>query len=81
MKHYLVILDWATHNDAGEETLGIKHTFEEAKEIFNQRLPEEIQFAEDNGYIIGTNDETEFEAYEDGYYAAEHTLLYIKEVE
>lgn len=81
MKHYVVILDWATEDDSDVQILGVAHTLDDAKEIFNKRISEEIQFAEDNGYIIGTNDETEFEAFEDGYYAAEHTLLYIEEVE
>lgn len=38
-------------------------------------------FAEEHNYKIETNTDTEFEAYEDGFYSDEHTHLWIEEVE
>lgn len=80
MKHYVVMFDWATDGNSGNEILGVGHTPEEAKSLLGQRLVQEIMFAEEHNYKVETNNDSEFEADEDGFYASEHTHLYIKEV-
>lgn len=81
MKHYVVVLDWAKDYEGSVEILGVKHTLEEAKEVFNARLVEERKFVENNGYDIDIDTETTFDAGEMGYWAREHITLYIQEVE
>lgn len=81
MKHYVVMFDWATDEDSNTEILGVVHTLEEAKSILNGPLAQEKRFAEDFDYKIETNTDTEFVAYEDGFYSGEHTHLWIEEVE
>ena len=80
MKHYVIILDWAANDECGVEILGVGDTYDEAKEIFNQHLAEEKQFAENNGYDIETDTENEFDAGVMGSWNTDHTTLYIKEV-
>lgn len=80
MKHYVVILDWAANDAEGVNILGVTHTFDDAKEIFNQHIEEEKQLAEDYGYDIETDDEAEFDAGIMGSWYTDHTTLYIKEV-
>lgn len=80
MKHYVVALDWAANDERGVEILGVGDTYEEAKEIFNKHIVEERQNAEDEGYEIVTDTESEFDAGVMGYWNEDHATLYIKEV-
>ena len=80
MKYYVVILDWAHDDERGVEILGVGDTYDEAKEIFANRIDEEKQFAEEHEYGIHVDMEREFEAGILGYWNEEHTVLYIKEV-
>lgn len=81
MKHYVVMLDLATNDDFHSEVIGVGHTLDEAKSILNGPLAQEKRFAEEFDYKIETNTDTEFVAYEDGFYSGEHTHLWIEEVE
>jgi hypothetical protein len=80
MKHFVVINDWSNDYENGITILGVVHTLEEAKEIFNNNIDEEKKLARENEYEIYTDCETELDAGENGYYAREHTRLYIQEV-
>lgn len=79
MTHYVILLDWATDSssECGIDVVAVTHTLDEAKSIFSERVSDEKQHAFDNGYEIYTDTETEFDAGEDGFYAAEHAHLYI----
>ena len=79
MEHYVVILDWATNDAESVEILGVCHTFEEAEELYKTHLDYERKLAEERGYKVD-EDFSSFEAYEEGYYMAEHTHLYIQGV-
>ena len=79
MEHYVVILDWATNDAESVEILGVFHTFEEAEKLYKSHLDYEHQLAAENGYVV-EEDFNSFEAYAEGYYAAEHTKLYIQGV-
>ena len=81
MKHYVVVLDWATNDEENVEILGVEHTFEEAEVLFNDAILDERKLAEEKGYIITEDFKGCFVAQEEGYYSAEHTRLFIMEVE
>ena len=83
MNHYVVMNHWSNADccEFDQVTIvGIAHSLEEAKEIFNKQLVEEREIAEENGWEILEDCETEFEAGEDGAYTENHTRLYIQEV-
>lgn len=80
MKHYVVVLDWATEDDSAVDILGVKHTIDEAKEIFNLYLAEERLLAEENGYTIDEDNAMMFDAGEMGYWRDNHITLYIQGV-
>jgi hypothetical protein len=78
MNHFVIVNDWANEYEIGTTILGVVHSMEEAKEIFNESLVEEKQYAEENGFTIYDDCETVFDAGEDGYYVSNHTNLYIQ---
>lgn len=78
MKHYVVVNDWANEYENGSTILGVAHSLEEAKEIFNQNIGDERQYAEEHEFTIYDDCETVFDAGEDGYYISNHTNLYIQ---
>ena len=83
MKHYVVVYNYAIDSicETGLEIIAVKHTLEEAKEIFAERVVEERKYAKENGWEIICDDDTEFDAGEEGNYNAEHSCLFIKEVD
>jgi hypothetical protein len=80
MKHYVIVNDWANEYNSGITILGVAHSLEEAKEIFNKSLVDEKACAEIDGFTIYDDCETVFDAGEDGYYTINHTKLYIQVV-
>jgi hypothetical protein len=78
MKHYVVVNDWVNEYESGTSILGVAHSLEEAKEIFNNSLAEEKHYAEEYGWEIYDDCETVFDAGKDGYYISNHTNLYIQ---
>ena len=78
MKHYVIINDWANDYESGVTILGVAHSLEEAKEIFNKGLADEKACAEEYGFTICDDCETVFDAGEGGFYARNHTKLYIQ---
>ncbi len=80
MEHFVVINDWSNEYEGGVTVLGVTHTLDEAKEFFNNFVGGEKNYAEENGFEIYTDNETDFDAGEKGYYAREHTRVYIQKV-
>lgn len=80
MQHFIVLVDWALDGDEEVIIVGVTHTLEEAKELFNKQVVKEKEFAKNNYWTIVTDDDDLFEAYPKGYYATEHTRLYIQGV-
>ena len=80
MTHYVVVLDWAANDAEGVEIIAVKHTPEEAKQIFDEQLVNEMKLAKENGWHIEVNSNQCFEAYEEGWYATAHSALYVEEV-
>ena len=78
--HYVIVLDWAENDAEGVDIIAVKHTIEEAKEVFNEKLAEEKAYAIEREYEIYDETDTSFDAGESGYYAASHTTLYIQGV-
>ena len=80
MEHFIVINSWSNDYECEVTILGVTHSLEKAKEIFNANVVDEKNRAEEQGYKIYTDCETDFDAGEDGYYAREHTRVYIQKV-
>lgn len=80
MKHYVVINDWANEYESGTTILGVAHSLEEAKEIFNEFIEDEKEYARRNEFTIFDDCETVFDAGEEGYYVSNHTNMYIQMV-
>ena len=80
MAHFVIVLDWATNDEENVDILGVFHTFEEAEELFNTHIEYERKLAEEKGYKVDEDFKGCFVAYEDSFYTAEHTRLYIQEV-
>lgn len=78
MGHFVIVHDWSNTYESGTTILGVAHSLEEAKEIFNQSLADEKQYAEDHGFTVFDDCETVFDAGEEEYYACNHTNLYIQ---
>lgn len=78
--HYVIVLDWAIEDDEAVEILGVTHTFEDAKKIFNENLPEQKGYAEEYGYEVYADTEVQYEAGINGEWRMEHTSLYIQGV-
>lgn len=80
MKHYVIVNDWVNEFESGVTILGVTHSLDEAKEIFNQFVEDEKSYAEEHGFEIYDDCETVFYAGEEGYYISNHTNLYIQMV-
>lgn len=80
MKHYVVVLDWAVETDEAVTILGVTHTLEEAKQIFNENLPEQKGYTEEYGYEVYVDDDMTYEAGVSGEWRTEHVALYIQGV-
>ena len=80
MSHFVIVNEFANEYENITTILGVAHSLEEAKEIFNQYLDDEKKYAEDHGFEIYDDCETVFDAGEDGYYINNHTNLYIQMV-
>ena len=76
MKHFVIVKDWANEYESGTTILGVTHSIEKAKDIFNESLADEKRYAAEHGFIIYDDCETVFYAG----YANNHTNLYIQMV-
>jgi hypothetical protein len=79
-EHYVVVSDWACEYESGCSVLGVAHSLEKAKSIFNMYVEEEKDLALNNEWEIFENCETVFDAGEEGYYARNHTNIFIEGV-
>lgn len=82
MKHYVVLYDVAIDGIGLDEThvIGISHTLEKAKAILADSAADEKEYAAEHGWAIYADNEDEFDAGEDGFYATEHAHYYIEEI-
>jgi len=80
MEHYVVVLDWANNDAEAVAILGVAHTLDDAKAIFAEHVAEEKELAKNNGWEVESDTDVQFEAYENGYYAVAHTVLWIQAV-
>ena len=78
--HYVVVLDWAVEDEEAVAILGVTHTLEEAKKIFNENLPEQKGYTEQYGYEVYEDTDVMYEAGLSGEWRTEHTSLYIQGV-
>lgn len=80
MKHYVVVNEWANDYEYDVIILGIAHSLEEAKEIFNNNVDDERKYAYEYGYEIFEDNDVIFDAGKYGEYIVFHTRTYIQEV-
>lgn len=80
MKHYIVIHEWSNDYEYEINILGIAHSLEEAKEIFNNSVGDEKEYAEKHGYEIFIDNDVVFDAGKYGDYILFHTHIYIQGV-
>ena len=81
MNHYVVIFDFVLDSMEGStDVLGVAHTFEEAKEIFDKNVKSEREYAREHGWIIYEDNETCFDAGLSGRWCESHTRLWIQKV-
>ena len=78
MEHFVVLLDWATETEQDVLVLGVAHTLEKAKEIFNRQLQNEKEITEQEGYEIMEESDVWFESYKPGYWNDGHCKLWIQ---
>lgn len=78
--HYVIVHDWAVEEEEGVSILGVVHTYNEARRIFDRKRRDELQYAEENGYDIDTDKDDKFDAGVMGEWRMEHTTLYIQGV-
>ena len=81
-KHYVVVCSWSNEETPQSitEIIGVRHSYEDAVDLFNSRLTEEKQYAKENNYTVYEDSESIFEAGLEGYCATNFTLLYIEQV-
>ena len=81
MKHFIVMRGWANEDfDKEIEILGVSHTEDEAKKIFNQYVDEERRYALEQDFVIYKDCDTVFDARAKGEYASKYTILCIRQV-
>jgi len=80
-KHFVVVFDYTVDDEHGVDIIGVRHTIEEAKELFEKQKVIESKNAENNGYDYTEVDETAWSSYIEGEYSKDHIDLYIQEVE
>lgn len=80
MEHFVVIHDWSNEYEYDVTILGVYHSLGEAKEMFNSCVADEKNYAEENGFAVYEDSDVCFDAGKEGYYAREHTNLYIQMV-
>ena len=80
MSHFVVVIDWTSEGDNGCNVLGVEHSLEKAKEIFDEAVEAEKDFVENNGWEIYEDNDCEFDAGENGYYVDNHSRVFIQEV-
>jgi hypothetical protein len=78
-EHYVVLEEWGTEG-SGVSILGVTHSMEEAKQIFNANINEEREFAKNNEYTIYEDSEVIFNAGENGLDNTNQVSLYIQRV-
>ena len=82
-KHYVIVHEWASEENCayGVQIIGVEHDIDTAKDVFNQHVVKEREYADNNGDTVYEDSETCFDAGQDGSYNVEHSKLYIQEVD
>lgn len=78
MEHYVIIHEWANDYEYDVSVLGVAHSLEEAKQIFNNSVDDEKKYADEHGYEIFEDNDVIFDAGKYGEYIVFHTRMYIQ---
>ncbi len=80
--HYVIINEWELDDqcESGVEVMGVYHTKEEAVEAFKTFVQGERDLADSRGWEVYEDDCDRHDAGALGFYANEHSVLFIAEV-
>ena len=81
MKVYVFVTHAASDGEFFGVNLSVHATKEEAIKDFMEYKKDEMPYVKRDGWVIGTNEEDNFEAYMEGDYAANHTEGFVEEYE
>lgn len=81
MKKVYLVVNHAVQDcsDFGIGTLCFD-SYEKAQRVFREIVNDEKCAITDLDWVIGTDTEDEFVAYEDGYYSGNHTMVEIRDI-
>ena len=79
MKHYIVICLWKTGEGEGVNIVGVRHSYDEAKELYDKELDDVITDADDweMDYDYEKDGMPGFEAYGNYWHPSNYIKLYI----
>lgn len=80
MEHFVIICDWKDHHEGNIDILGVSHSLDDAKKIFNNVLPKKKELAGKNGFEVINESETYFCAECEEEWGENYTKLYIQKV-
>ncbi len=80
MRHYILTVDYAKGGEVGSDVLGVFHSPEAAKAEYDKQVGTERENAEDNGWIIESDESALFEAREEDDHTNNYACLYVQEV-
>lgn len=80
MKHWIIVLDWANNGENGLQIIAVEHSFEAAQQHFQKAVEDERKIADENNWQVYEDDNTTFDAGEDGFHIQSHTTVRIIEV-
>ena len=78
-KVYVITYHSAYDYEMEDGIIGTYKKISDAKKMFKKSVEKEKETAKDLGWAIGTDSHSCFEAYEEGYYAQNHTCIRIIE--
>lgn len=74
---YVVLLEWAANDDYGVNVIAVADSADEAEAIFAKEVETEKTIADQNGWEVYSDTESEFDAGCPGFYNENHTCLRI----
>lgn len=79
MKHFIVLCTYKTECEPNIDILGVYHSYDEAKTLYNKKIKDIRIDAEEWKMDIVTDEECYFEAIGDRWHPSYYIKLYIKE--
>ena len=78
---YVLFIEQVSGGEVIRQSTDVYWIEEQARDVMKAFVADEIKFIEKQGWTLGCDKETSFEAYEDGYYAMNHTFVEVRKEE